>query len=103
MLLDVLPLLESSTSLSNLLITPSETYELLRILEELTSPISATGVDVYGHLDSLARLLGGGGEEESRESKTERSLKQLEVVRGELARYVVTRVLFIRREPQLTS
>lgn len=87
MLLDVLPLLESSTSLSNLLITPSETYELLRILEELTSPISATGVDIYGHLDSLARLLGG-CEEESRERKTERALKQLEVVRGELARWI---------------
>lgn len=86
MLLDVLPLLESSISLStNLLITPSETYELLRILEELTAPISATGVDIYGHLNSLARLLGAG--EESGEKKTEKSLKQLEVVRAELARW----------------
>ncbi|ORY69411.1 Nup85 nucleoporin-domain-containing protein [Leucosporidium creatinivorum] len=87
MLLDVLPLLSAPTTLDSLLITPSETYELLRILEELTSPISATGVDIYGHLDSLARLLGG-GEEETGEMRTKRALRQLEVVRGELARHL---------------
>lgn len=90
MLLDVLPLLEDSSAL---LVTTAETYELLRCLEEITAPISATGVDIYGHLDALARLIGGGSgagenEEETKEVKTARALKQLDVVRGALARCV---------------
>lgn len=88
MLLDVLPLLSSST-VSDLLVTPAETYELLRILEELTAPISATGSDLYGHLEMLARLMGStAGGDETKERQTEKAMKQLEIVRGELARCV---------------
>ena len=86
MLLDVLPLL-SSSSVSDLLVTPAETYELLRILEELTAPISATGSDIYGHLEMLARLMGSASDDgETKERRSGKAVKQLEVVRGELAR-----------------
>lgn len=110
MFLDVIPLLEStyyhlhahspssfsvrstnhpiSPPATPLLITLSETYELLRLLEEITSPIiSANGVDIYGHLRSLGRLLGE-GEREGEKERTQRGLKQLEVVRGALARHL---------------
>lgn len=62
-----------------------ETYEIMRVTEDLTAPISATGKDVYGHLDSLATLLGA-QEGDTSESRTQRAMKELSVVRGALAR-----------------
>lgn len=48
-------------------------YELLRVTEDLLGP-----PDVFGALDLLARLGGGGG--------TDGALKQMQVVRAALAR-----------------
>lgn len=99
MLLDVIPLLKSAlfTGLSSilpadflplagdqLLISTEETYELLRCLEEITSPISAAGGDVYGHLDSLVRVMGQ--QSGTKGERTSKALKQLEVVRAALAK-----------------
>ncbi|GAA5887149.1 hypothetical protein JCM5296_001611 [Sporobolomyces johnsonii] len=109
MMLDVLPLLETQPPLVSL----AETYELLRILDELTGPIEMSGGrDVFGVLDMLARLLEGGGRGQEKEKEKEkrgqhkegkeqekgeggnapertmRAMKQLEVVRGALARHL---------------
>lgn len=84
MLLDVVPLLEGS----ELVVTTEEVYELLRCLEEVTANVATSG-DIYGYLDSLARIVGGTTTAESGISKKDRevkALRQLEVVRGALAR-----------------
>ncbi|GAA5860731.1 hypothetical protein JCM1840_001945 [Sporobolomyces johnsonii] len=111
MMLDILPLLETQPPLVSL----AETYELLRILDELTGPIEMSrGRDVFGVLEMLARLLEGGGRGKEKEKekekrgqhkegkdqdkgegeggnareRTQRAMKQLEVVRGALARHL---------------
>lgn len=82
MLLDAVALLESDEIVVGL----EDTYELLRALEVVTAPIDAAGgADVYGHLDSLARIVGANG---SQEDRTRTALKHLEVVRGALARHL---------------
>ncbi|KAK4050234.1 hypothetical protein OIV83_003555 [Microbotryomycetes sp. JL201] len=81
MLLDAIPLLQESEPI----VTMDETYELLRCLEEITMPITSTGVDVYHHLDNVARLLGA-PVDESRQDRTTRAMKQLDVLRFALAR-----------------
>lgn len=95
------------------LVSLAETYELLRVLEEVTAPIELSGsaylddddddggedssespVDIFGDLDMLGRLLEGHQEKEqpTRTStlrggeRTKRALMQLEIVRGALAR-----------------
>lgn len=82
MLLDAVPLLEGEEIVVGL----EETYELLRALESIEAPIeAANGVDVYGHLESLARIVGARGE---RGERTRVARRQLEVVRGALARHL---------------
>lgn len=78
------------------LVSLSETYELLRVIEEITAPIelSASGkapIDIFGDLDMLGRLLEGQVEEgeknkEGGQDRTTRALGQLKVVREALAR-----------------
>lgn len=69
-----------------MLVTLDETYDLLRCLEEVTAPIEASGgKDVYGHLTSLAKIVGAMG---TKEECTGKALKQLEVVRAALARHL---------------
>ncbi|KAL8279181.1 hypothetical protein RQP46_008437 [Phenoliferia psychrophenolica] len=79
MMLDVVPLLESP----ELLISLPETFELLRILEELTAPIIKSGKDLYGHLDSLSLVVGGPvvkGDAKEMKERTHKAMKQLDVV-----------------------
>ncbi|GAA5821729.1 hypothetical protein JCM11251_000992 [Rhodosporidiobolus azoricus] len=97
-LLDCLPLLETSPPLISL----AETYDLLRILEDVVGPVvsQTPPADVFGHLDKLGRLTeargdkgkkGGEkakGEEEVARDRTSRALEQMEVVRGALARHL---------------
>ncbi|GAA6038252.1 hypothetical protein JCM8097_003905 [Rhodosporidiobolus ruineniae] len=97
MLIDVLPLLETSPPL----VSFSETFDLLRLLEDVVGPVVATSPprDIFGHLDALGRLSERSagkekkgekakeGEEKSRE-RTARALEQMEVVRGALARHL---------------
>lgn len=89
-------LTESSISSGpEILISLPETYELLRILEELTAPIIKSGKDLYSHLDSLAHVVGGPivtGDAKEKAARTQKAMKQLEVVRASLAR----RVKFLR-------
>jgi hypothetical protein len=78
------------------LVSLSETYELLRVIEEITAPVElsnedddddSTPIDIFGDLDMLGRLLEG--QERSKKdsgNRTKRALDQLEVVRGALAR-----------------
>lgn len=86
------------------LVSLSETYELLRVMEEITGPIelssssssdyssneSSPPIDIFGDLDMLGRLLEGKGQETRGsghgEGRTKRALSQLEIVRGALAR-----------------
>ncbi|KAM0786288.1 hypothetical protein ACM66B_001767 [Microbotryomycetes sp. NB124-2] len=93
MLLDAIPLLQETEPV----VTMDETYELLRCLEDVTGPIQASGgVDVYGNLDCVARLISGGGQagrvnegqevKEDESEKTRRALKQLDVLRFALAK-----------------
>lgn len=89
------------------IVSLSETYELLRIVEELTAPIQLSSsssssstsppvyVDIFGDLDMLSRLLSSStspsqGKEKKEESGggVEKALNQLEVVRGSLARHL---------------
>ncbi|SCV74835.1 BQ2448_7864 [Microbotryum intermedium] len=75
------------------LVDTEECYELMRCLEEITSPILAGDgdfEDVYGHLDALGKLMNGGraaenGDERTRKELGRRGMKQLDVVRGALA------------------
>lgn len=94
LLLDLVPLLEGSSRFTllpaqtdvstadELLVTLDEAYDLLRCLEEIVSPIAARKVDLAGNLDSLARIIGSQAGPEG----TRQAMKQLEVVRGALAR-----------------
>ncbi|GAA5915205.1 uncharacterized protein JCM6883_001767 [Sporobolomyces salmoneus] len=101
MLLDSIGLLESQPPLVSL----AETYELLRIIEELTAPIELSAssseaedsepIDVFGDLDMLGRLLEGQEEQTGKKKgekkggeRTRRALSQLEIVRGALARHL---------------
>ncbi|GAA6012774.1 hypothetical protein JCM11491_002557 [Sporobolomyces phaffii] len=98
MLLDSVGLLESQP----LLVTMAETYELMRIVEELTSPIQLSAssssspkpVDIFGDLEMLGRLLEGrepsstAPEGDVGAMRTKRALDQLEIVRGSLARHL---------------
>ncbi|GAA5942978.1 hypothetical protein JCM3775_000221 [Rhodotorula graminis] len=70
MLLDSVPLLEATPPL----LDSDAIYELLRVTEDLLGP-----PDVFGALDLLARLGGGGG-------GTDGAAKQMQVVRAALAR-----------------
>ncbi|KDE06351.1 hypothetical protein MVLG_03261 [Microbotryum lychnidis-dioicae p1A1 Lamole] len=71
-----------------------ECYELMRCLEDIALPILAGNGDVddvYGHLDALGKLMNGGKGAEMREEKRRKEvvrmgMKQLDVVRGALAR-----------------
>ncbi|GAA5901039.1 hypothetical protein JCM6882_006008, partial [Rhodosporidiobolus microsporus] len=95
-MVDCLPLLETSPPLISL----SETYDLLRLLEDVVGPVVAQSppVDVFGHLDALGRLAEGKGQgkegkkgeegEARRAERTGRALEQMEVVRGALARHL---------------
>ncbi|GAA5836589.1 hypothetical protein JCM9279_000436 [Rhodotorula babjevae] len=71
MLLDSVPLLEATPPL----LDSDAIYELLRVTEDLLGP-----PDVFGALDLLARLGGGGG------TGTDGARKQMQVVRAALAR-----------------
>ncbi|BGP19179.1 hypothetical protein JCM10213v2_007266 [Rhodosporidiobolus nylandii] len=108
LLLDVLGLLETSPPLVSL----AETYDLLRILEDVVGPVVSSAAssssdesaprDVFGHLSALGRLTDARrpAEEKKRERKEEkdekqreadrvrRALEQMEVVRGALARHL---------------
>ncbi|GAA5941408.1 uncharacterized protein JCM15063_006090 [Sporobolomyces koalae] len=102
MLLDSVGLLESQPPV----VTLSETYELLRVLEEVTGPIELSNsesdgpaVDIFGDLELLGKLIQGqtasstttGSKSDSSSGKSERTkvaLEQLEVVRGALARHL---------------
>lgn len=76
----------STSAGEEILVTLEETYDLLRCLEEITAPIEASGgKDVYGHLASLAKIVGATG---TKEECTTKALKQLEVVRAALARHL---------------
>ncbi|GAA5949394.1 hypothetical protein JCM3765_003395 [Sporobolomyces pararoseus] len=105
-LLDSVGLLETQPPLVSL----SETYELLRIIEEITAPIQLSSssssdsnsndsiVDIFGDLDMLGRLLEGREQDHPSNSnsgtklrngdRTKRALNQLEIVRGALARHL---------------
>jgi hypothetical protein len=103
MLLDAIPLLDSAYSVRSTskvaddiltadenLIRKSETFELMRCMNEIVSPLDKTdGVDIYGHLTSLARLMeqgpGVSGTRTERE-KVEMALSQLKLVSALLAR-----------------
>ncbi|GAA5853785.1 hypothetical protein JCM8547_007448 [Rhodosporidiobolus lusitaniae] len=90
MLLDALPLLETSLPLVSL----SETFDLLRILEDVVGPVVAQTPprDVFGNLEALGRLASKEGKKavgkEGEEERTARALEQMEVVRGALARHL---------------
>ncbi|GAA5988849.1 hypothetical protein JCM10908_006197 [Rhodotorula pacifica] len=115
MLLDAVPLLETAPVLVSL----AETYELLRILEEILSPIvvSTPPRDIFGSLELLGRLSEASAEETATASKTtqkkkkasnggaksapgeekekdserlRRALGQMDVVRASLARHLAT-------------
>ncbi|KAI5478837.1 nuclear pore complex protein Nup85 [Pseudohyphozyma bogoriensis] len=79
MFLDVVPLLQAAPEI---LIPESSTYELLRCLEEITSPIAVAGEDVYGDLVSLGKIV---AKQEGEKEGVQRALKQLSLVRGALA------------------
>ncbi|KAK4049902.1 hypothetical protein OIO90_005291 [Microbotryomycetes sp. JL221] len=84
-------LLDSVTLLKEpqLLINTEETYELLRCLEDLVSPILTNSnlsiPDVNNDLTSLA-LLTGSNQDDSNKDQTIKSLKQLDIVRQALAK-----------------
>ncbi|BGP26904.1 hypothetical protein JCM10295v2_005866 [Rhodotorula toruloides] len=90
MLLDSVPLLETSPPL----ITLAETFELLRILEDILAPISSSSPvsDVFGSLDLLGRLAEQGQEKKKKQEdeaeRLKRAVGQMEVVRGALARHL---------------
>ncbi|GAA6058774.1 hypothetical protein JCM10212_001890 [Sporobolomyces blumeae] len=97
MLLDSVGLLETQPPVISL----AETYELLRVLEELTAPIDLSAssgssrgerVDVFGELDMLDRLIRGQGEDAkvrgNRGTDVAKCMEQLEVVREALARHL---------------
>lgn len=84
------------------LITLAETFELLRILEDILAPIASSSPlsDVFGSLDLLGRLTEQGKQEKAGKKKEEdeaerlkRAVGQMEVVRGALARCVASQAL----------
>ncbi|BGP72989.1 hypothetical protein NBRC10513v2_006393 [Rhodotorula toruloides] len=98
MLLDSVPLLETSPPL----ITLAETFELLRILEDILAPIASSSAlsDVFDSLDLLGRLTEQGKQEKAGKRKEEdeaerlrRAVGQMEVVRGALARHLAVSAL----------
>lgn len=82
MMLDILPLLDTP----ELLVSLPDTYELLRLLDSVTAPVVAKqGRDVFGNLDLLCRVVGARVE---RDEQSRAALKQLDIVRGALARHL---------------
>lgn len=84
MLLDVVPLLEGD----ELVISLAETYELLRCLEEITCCITPSGEDIYGYLETLSRIVGGQSSTVTKKEREGMATKQLQIVRGALARHL---------------
>lgn len=106
LLVDACPLLEGESALQpesgmsltarpadeEVLISSSDTWELLRCLEAIVAPILAQPDrrDLRGNLDYLKRIVrpptGGAPDRRSDRDETEAALKQLQVVRHALAR-----------------
>ncbi|BGP10579.1 hypothetical protein JCM10049v2_006471 [Rhodotorula toruloides] len=106
MLLDSVPLLETSPPL----ITLAETFELLLILEDILAPIASSSPlsDVFGSLDLLGRLTEQGKQEKAGKKKEEdeaerlkRAVGQMEVVRGALARHLARSNAALSSSPAL--
>jgi hypothetical protein len=72
-----------------MLLSTSDAFELMRVLEDLVSPIIPSGDDAYGHLDCVAKIFTRSTyADDSKEVRTIKALEQIDVVRSALAVYL---------------